>query len=424
MGKIGKTACIILAAGRGTRMKSSMPKVLHRIAGRTMIEHVLDIAKPFRFRPTVVVTGYKAGDVAQYAGGSRTVRQIKLAGSGDAVMRARGALGRYKGDVVILYGDTPLVQQATLQKLVIRHKATDAACTVLTARLKDPSGYGRIVRDEGNEITGIVEEQEASLYDKGIDEVNVGAYCFKADNLFKALKKVRANNKKKEYYLTDTIDILRKNNLKIESLCADSEEEAMGVNSREELSKAEDIVRRRAQKKFLDNGVTIIDPLNTYIDVSCRIGRDTVIRPYTIIEKDVTIGSNCTIGPFARIRPGTRLADKVEIGNFAELTRSRVGIGTKIKHQSYIGDAVIGKKVNIGAGTITANFDGKNKHKTVIKDGAFIGSGTIFVAPVIVGKKAVTGAGSVITKKTKVPDNSVVVGIPARILKKKKKKGD
>ena len=419
MGKIKNTACIILAAGRGTRMKSSLPKVLHKISGKAMIEYVLELIRPFGFKPVILVTGYKGKEVAQFAKGAKIVEQRRLLGSGDAVMKTRAVLARFQGDVVILYGDTPLIQQDTLRQLIERHKSAEAACTLLTARLKNPDSYGRILRDDSGNIVNIVEETDVSVWDKVINEVNVGAYCFNAKSLFGALKKVKMNSKKREYYLTDVINILRENNLKIESLCTTNEEEAIGINSRQELSEAERIVRNRALKKFLDDGVTIIDPLSTYIDITCTIGRDTVIKPYTIIEKNVKIGENCTIGPFARIRPGTRLSDRVEIGNFVELTRSDIGSGTKIKHHSYVGDAVIGKNVNIGAGTITANYDGKKKSKTIIKDDAFIGSGTIFIAPLTVGKRAITGAGSVLTRKTRVPHNSIVVGVPARILKKR-----
>jgi bifunctional UDP-N-acetylglucosamine pyrophosphorylase/glucosamine-1-phosphate N-acetyltransferase len=348
----------------------------------------------------------------------KLVTQKRLLGSGHAAFSAQDALEKFRGDVVILYGDTPLIRQKTLRRLIEQHKSTDAACTLLTTTLKDPTGYGRILRDDRGDIVRIVEENEISLYDKVINEINIGAYCFDAKNLFEALKGVKADNKKKEYYLTDIVTLLRKRNLKIESIYTDNEEEALGINSREELSKAERIMRDKALKKFFDGGVTIIDPFNIYIDISCTIGKDTVIKPFTIIEENVKIGSNCIIGPFARIRPGTKLSDRVEIGNFVELVRSVIGSGTKIKHHSYIGDSVIGKNVNIGAGTITANYDGKKKNKTVIKDGAFIGSGTIFIAPLTVGKRAITGAGSVLTKKTIVPDDSVVVGVPARILKK------
>ena len=414
------TACVILTAGRGTRMKTSLPKVLHKIAGKTMIEYVLELIRPFGFKPTVVVTGYKGSKVAEFAKGAKVVNQKRLLGSGNAVLSTRYVLRKFKGDVVILYGDTPLIRQDTIKRLIKKHKSANASCTLLTARLKDPAGYGRVLRDDEDNILRIVEDREASLFDRVINEVNVGAYCFNSKYLFEALKKVKAENKKKEYYLTDTISILRKRNLKIESLCTDKEVEALGVNSREELAMAERAMHTTALKKFLAAGVTIIDPLNTYINIDCDIGRDTVIKPFTVIEENVKIGSHCVIGPFATLRPGTTLANRVRIGNFVELTRSRVGEGTKIKHHSYIGDAIIGKNVNIGAGTITANYDGKKKNRTVIKDKADIGSGTIFVAPVVVGKSAITGAGSVLTKKTTVSDRAVFIGIPARLLRKKK----
>lgn len=413
------TACIILAAGRGVRMKSSLPKILHSLSGKTMIERVLELIKPFSLKPVVVVTGFKGPLVAKFCeGAAMTVTQKNLLGSGDAVMTARAVLSKFRGDIVVLYGDTPLIKQATLDELIKTHKKTNASCTFLTAKMKDPAGYGRVLRDDAGNITRIVEEKEASLYDKVIEEVNAGAYCFKSRHLFSALCKINNDNKKGEYYLTDIISVFRRENLKIASVGAESEEEALGINSKEELAKAEKILRDRALKKFLEDGVTIIDPANTYIDISSRIGGDTVIKPYTIIEKDVVIGSGCVIGPFARLRPGTALSDKVEVGNFVELTRCNVGEGTKIKHHTYIGDAVIGKNVNVGAGTITANYDGKNKNKTIIKDGAFIGSGTVFVAPVTVGRGAITGAGSVLTKNTSVPNKAVVVGVPARPLKK------
>lgn len=411
------TACIILAAGRGIRMKSMLPKVLHMVSGKAMIERVLELIKPFSLSPVIVVTGYGGRDVVKFCGGAKIATQKKLLGSGDAVMAARSALSKFRGDVLILYGDTPLIKQTTVDELIKTHKGINAVCTFLTAKMKDPTGYGRILRDDDDNIVRIVEEREASLYDKVIEEINVGAYCFKNQYLFSALREIGNDNKKGEYYLTDIISVFRRHNLKIGSVCV-GEDEALGINSKEELAKAEKILRDRALKKFLDGGVTIVDPVNTYIDASCKIGEDTVINPYTIIEEGVVIGSRCVIGPFARLRPGTVLSDKVEIGNFVELTRCDIGEGTKVKHHAYIGDTVIGRNVNIGAGTITANYDGKNKNKTTIKDGAFIGSGTVFVAPVAVGKWAVTGAGSVLTKNTSVPDRAVFVGVPARPIQK------
>jgi len=417
MAKIKNTACVILAAGLGKRMRSSVPKVLHKISGKAMIEYVLDIVRPLGVKPIIVVTGRNGAEVRRFVKAAMTAGQKKPLGSADAVMAAKGALAGFGGDVLVLCGDMPLIRRETIQLLINRHKDAGSSCTILTARVKDPSGYGRILRDDDDNITRIVEESEASLYDKVINEINTGAYCFASKDLFEGLRKIKADNKKNEYYLTDIIEVFKKRGLKIASSGTVDEDEALGINSRRELAKAEGVIRERAIDKFLRAGVTIIDPLNTYISADCVIGGDTVIRPYTIIENDVKIGAGCLIGPFARIRSGAELADGVEIGNFVELTRSDIGRGTKIKHHSYIGDSLIGKGVNIGAGTITANYDGKNKNKTVIKDGAFIGSGTIFVAPVTVGKKAVTGAGSVLTKGTKVAEGSVVAGVPARALK-------
>ncbi len=423
--KTGNIACIILAAGRGTRMKSSLPKVLHTISGKTMIEHMLGLVKPFNFRPTVVVTGYGAREVARCAEGAVLVRQRRLLGSADAVKQVKSLLTKKgsvasRGDVLILYGDTPLIRKETLRRLIERQRSSGAACTLLTARLSNPTGYGRILRDSDGSVTRIAEEKDASAYEKAINEVNIGVYCFDVRHLFDAIQAVRSENKKREYYLTDVISILRHRCLPVETVCTDDEEEAIGVNSKRNLARVEDIIRRRAINRFLLAGITIEDPRTTHISGDCVIGKDTVIRAFTLIEGDVKIGSGCVIGPFARLRSGTKLSDGVEIGNFVEITRSSVGARTKIKHHSYIGDSVIGKDVNIGAGTITANYDGRKKNRTVIKDGVFVGSGTVFVAPVTVGKNAVTGAGCVVTRNTAVPNNAVMVGVPARLLRRKK----
>jgi bifunctional UDP-N-acetylglucosamine pyrophosphorylase / glucosamine-1-phosphate N-acetyltransferase len=278
-----------------------------------------------------------------------------------------------------------------------------------------------VVRSSGGKIKKMVEELDASIYEKVIEEINVGVYCFNKRALFYGLEKVKPNNKKEEYYLTDTIEVLTKSNMTVESVTTDNNEEFLGVNTRAELAKAESVMRKRISDKIMDSGVTIIDPANTYIASGTKIGKDTIIYPYTFIENDVKIGANCSIGPFARLRPGTIVEDNVGIGNFAETVRSSIGQGTKVRHQCYIGDTVIGKNVNIGAGTIVANYDGKEKHKTVIEDNAFIGTGTILIAPVKIGKGAVTGAGSVVTRNKNVPAGKTVIGIPARLLNKKGK---
>ena len=261
---------------------------------------------------------------------------------------------------------------------------------------------------------------DASIYEKVIEEANVGVYCFDKVLLFETLEKIRPDNRKKEYYLTDTIELLSKSNALIDSVSTDDPEEFLGVNTRNDLIQAEQVIRRRILNNIMQQGVTIIDPLNTYIEGDVDIKDDTVIYPYTFIENGVKIGKSCTIGPFARLRTGSIVDDEVSIGNFVEIVRSRIGSLTKIRHQSYIGDTIIGKNVNIGAGTIVANYDGKHKNKTIIEDNAFIGTGTILIAPVKVGKGAVTGAGSVVTKNHDVPAGKTVVGVPARILKNRK----
>jgi len=288
-------------------------------------------------------------------------------------------------------------------------------------KTNNPTGYGRIVRAEGGVVVKIVEEQDATVFEKAIEEINVGVYIFKTAELFDAIKKIKPNNRKKEYYLTDVIEVLNKKNLLVNSVVTEDADEILGVNSRESLAKAYEIFRKRVLAKVVAGGVTVLDPLTTFIDENVTIGKDTVIYPCTVIEREVTIGKNCSIGPFCRVRSGSVVGDDVCVGNFVELNRSRVGASSRIKHQSYIGDTRIGEGVNIGAGTIVANYDGKNKNQTVIKDGAFIGSGTIIVAPVKIGKEAITGAGAVVTKNKDVPDKAIVVGVPAKLLKKTKR---
>jgi len=414
---------IILAAGEGTRMKSDIPKVLHMVSGKPMLQYMLDVFSQLKIKNTIVVVGHKADQVKRSVKGSglKFIRQKQLLGSGDAVRVAKDALSGSRGDVLIVCGDTPLVSHQSLRDLLSAHRDNQAACTMLTAITKNPTGYGRILRNEENQIVGIVEEQDADTYEKAINEINVGAYCFKIKELFTSLKEVKPENIKKEYYLTDVIKILNKKKTKIQNVYAQDEEEAFGVNSRLTLSHANKIINKRKIEQFNSGDVTIIDPVTTYIQGDVEIGRDTIIYPHTIIEGKIKIGKDCRIGPFARLRSGTILENSVQIGNFVELVRTKVKSGSKIKHHSYIGDAVIGKNVNVGAGVITANYDGKKKNITFIDDNAFIGVGTILIAPVKIGKRAMTGAGSVLTKDKNVPAGKIVVGVPARILKKRKK---
>ncbi|PIP67916.1 MAG: bifunctional UDP-N-acetylglucosamine diphosphorylase/glucosamine-1-phosphate N-acetyltransferase GlmU [Candidatus Omnitrophica bacterium CG22_combo_CG10-13_8_21_14_all_43_16] len=417
-------ATIILAAGEGTRMKSSLPKVLHNICGKPMLEYLIDNVNSIGMNKVFVIVGHKAGLVKKQISGIKCITQSELLGTGDAVTRARSALLKDNkiSNILILYGDTPLLSQETIKKLIEKHVSASAGATLLTAQLKNPTGYGRVIRSPGNKIVKIVEELDASIYEKVVEEINVGVYCFNKRALFYGLEKIKPNNKKEEYYLTDTIEVLTKANISVESVSTNDPEEFLGVNTRAELGKAESVMKKRILNKIMDAGVTVIDPNNTYIEQGAGIGKDTVIYPYTFIENDVKIGSNCSIGPFARLRPGTIVGDNVGIGNFVEIVRSSIGRETKIRHQCYIGDTIIGKNVNIGAGTIVANYDGKEKHKTIIEDNAFIGTGTILIAPVKVGRGAITGAGSVVTRNKNVPAGKTVVGIPARVVDKNRKK--
>ncbi|MFH1782038.1 MAG: sugar phosphate nucleotidyltransferase [Candidatus Omnitrophota bacterium] len=415
-----KIASIILAAGEGTRMKSSMSKVLHPVCNRPMINHSIDAINSIGIKNIILVVGHKADQVKKALPGFSFVMQKEMLGTGDAVLRTKNIVlkDRSIDSVLVSCGDSPLLTGATLKKVVDKHIATRSGCTLLTAKLKNPTGYGRILRREDDKVVGIVEELDADIYSKVNEEINVGVYCFKKDMLFDALSKLKPNNKKNEYYLTDVIEILAKTDILVNSVSTDDIDEFLGVNTRKDLAKANHVANIRIMNRLMEEGVTIVDPLNTYIEEGVEVGKDTIIYPYTFIEKNVKIGSRCKIGPSARLRPGTVIDDEVKIGNFAELVRSHVGKHSRVNHQCYIGDTTIGKHVNIGAGTIIANYDGKHKYKTIIEDKAFIGSGSILVAPVKVGKGAVTGAGSVLTKNKNVPPGKIVVGVPARILKK------
>ena len=415
-------AVIILAAGRGERMKSKKSKVLHPICGRPMLSFVLDLVKALKINRQVVVLGHKYQEVKKLIPlGVKIVIQKRLLGTADAVKEALKALSNFKGTVLILYGDIPLLKKETLSKLLKYHHENNLDATLLTAQLDKPAGYGRIIRDKYASICAIAEEKDADDYQKDIKEINTGIICFNKDRLVSVLKYVRPNNRKKEYYLTDTIGILYKNNCLIDALRIADINEALGINSRQDLSKANRIMQQRINEELMKEGVTIIDPESTFISYSTQVGEDTTIYPFTVIESNVKIGKSCLVGPFAHLREGTELDNDVVVGNFIEIVRSKIRSKTLAKHFCYLGDSRIGKSVNIGAGTVTANFDGKNKGVTIIKDQAAIGSDTILVAPVKIGRRALTGAGSVIAKNKNVGDGTVVVGVPARPLTKKKR---
>jgi len=415
-------AVIILAAGRGERMKSEIPKVLHPIAGRPMLGYALDLTRDLRPKFKICVLGHKSQLVQKFIKEQRDEVIIKiqkrLLGSADAVKQARFTLRDFKGVVLVLYGDNPLVKLETLKKLIQYHQRLRACATLLVAMLDKPKGYGRIIRDSSCNISRIVEELEANDYEKDIKEINTGIFCFDKEKLFRALNRVKLHPHKKEYYLTDVIGTLSKQGEVIESLRLEDPQEAIGINKQADLSQVEKIMQRRLQSRLMDKGVRIVDPDSTRICWDTRIMTGSIVFPFTVIESNVKIGKNCSIGPFCHLREGTVIKNNSTIGNFAEVTRSKIGQGSTAKHFCYLGDTRLGKGVNIGAGTVTANFDGKKKSVTKILDKAFIGSDTILVAPVKVGRCAKTGAGSVVTRNKDVPPNTTVVGVPAKPLKK------
>lgn len=387
--------------------------------GWPIIDYVMNSVCKTGIEGVIVVAGYGKDEVAEAVRPAKVIVQKELLGSGDAVLCAKSVLKECGGDVLIICGDTPLIRESTLKELIAKHKTTNASATVLTARLDDPASYGRIVRDNVGTIEKITEKIEAGIAEDDIKEVNVGTYVFKIKDLFGALSKVKPNAKKGEIFLTDTIEILRKTGKRVEGVEIKDVNEMVGINSRIDLANATKVVKMDIMRRLMENGVTIEDPASTVIFPEVKIGRDSVVRPNTVIESDVKVGSRCVIGPFAHLRSGVRIGDDVEVGNFVELVRTRVGDNTKIKHHTYLGDTVVGKNVNVGAGTITANFDGKKKNTTVIGDGAFIGIGARLIAPVKIGARAVVGAGSVIPKNHNVSNGTTVAGVPAKILKRR-----
>lgn len=409
---------IILAAGKGTRMKSDVPKVLHKVCGKPIIQYVLDITKAVGSDQTIMVLGHKIQEVRENLPADiEIVEQQKLLGTADAVKTAHSHLKTFNGDVLVLCGDTPLLTKETVKNIVRKHKKTKAACTFLTGVVHNPQGYGRIIRDQQGRAVAIREDKDAQGMEREIAEINAGVYCFDCKELFDALIRVKQNKLKNEFYLTDVIEILTDKGLKVQTVSTDDFTEALGVNSRADLAQSESVIRRRLLDQLMEQGVSIVDPNTTFVQSDVKIGQDTLIRPFTVIEANVRIGQKCVIGPFARLREGTRIGNSVEIGNFAEVSRTKIGDQTLMKHFGFLGDTTLGKRVNIGAGTVTANFDGVNKNSTRIDDGAFIGSDSILVAPVKIGKRSVVGAGSVVVRRN-VPDDSKAIGVPARVMKK------
>lgn len=450
--KVGRVAAVVLAAGQGKRMRSRLPKVLHPVGGRPMVLWVLESLRPVVDGPVVVVVGHGADAVREVLPADvRVARQEVPRGTGDAVRCALPHLQGHRGPVLVAYGDTPLVRAETLRELVAAHVRAGCAATLLTAVLDSPHGLGRVVRGVDGSFERVVEEADCTAEERGIREVNTGLCCFDADALRQALEHLSPDNAQGEYYLTDAFGWLRARGWRVGAVQVREVTDVMGVNSRRELAAAEAELRRRTLERLMDAGVTVVDPVTTYVAPEVEVGPDTVLGPFTVLEGGTVVGSgchlgpgahvrgsrigdrvrilwsvveesevgdDCRIGPYAHLRPGTRLARRVVVGNFAEIKNSTVGEGTRVQHVSYLGDATVGRDVNIGAGTVTCNFryGVPGKHPTVIEDGAFIGSDTMLNAPVRVGAGAVTGAGSVVTKD--VPPGMVVVGVPARVVRR------
>ncbi len=409
---------MILAAGKGTRMKSSLPKALTPLCGEPMLGYLLSAVEAAGCSRKIVVGGFGYESVRAHVGArAQMVRQAQLLGSGHAVMQAEKFLKNHQGPVLVVYCDTPLIKGKTLRKLIENHVGHKTVCTLLSAALHDPTGYGRVVRGFGGSVLKIVEENDASGPEKDIREINVGCYVADRKRLFGALKRVKKNSRKGEYYLTDAIAILAQEG-RVEAVVSNDRDEVLGVNSKKELCGLEAAAQIRILEGLMEAGVRVRDPQTTTVDVNVKIGQDTVLLPHTVIEEGSVIGKGCVIGPFARVRGGSRIGDGTVVGNFVEIVRSTIGRHTNVKHLSYLGDARVGSFVNIGAGTVTANYDGKHKHKTVIRDHAHTGSGTVLIAPLKVGKGATTGAGAVVTRGHNVPDRAVVVGVPAKLLKR------
>lgn len=399
---------IVMAAGKGTRMKSKNSKLVQKIYGKEIVKRAVENAQKAGVRDIVAVVGYKKEEVMKVLGDDiKYAFQDEMLGTGHAVMQAKEYLKGKKGKVLVLNGDVPLIRPETLNKLIEKSIENKEYATLLTAIYDDPTGYGRIVRDEGGNIEGIVEEKDTTPEQKKIKEINAGIYCFDIEALLKALEKVTPNNKQGEYYITDVIQIMNDSGLKTGAVLVEDNTEILGINDRIQLGILTKVLQMRINTELMKNGVTIEDTNTTYIYDDVEIGMDTVIHPNTTIKSGVTIGEDCEIGPNSYIREGCKLANHVKIGSFVEIKKAIIGEGTKVPHLSYMGDCEIGEKCNIGCGTITCNYDGFNKSKTIIGNHSFIGSNTNLVAPVTLGDNTFVAAGSTITDD--VPDYALAI---------------
>ncbi|ALC83269.1 bifunctional UDP-N-acetylglucosamine diphosphorylase/glucosamine-1-phosphate N-acetyltransferase GlmU [Bacillus gobiensis] len=436
-----KRFAVVLAAGQGTRMKSKLYKVLHPVCGKPMVEHVADEALKLSLSKLVTIVGHGAEEVRKQLGSkSEYALQNEQLGTAHAVKQAKEHLANEQGTTIVICGDTPLITAETMEALLLEHKKQDAKATVLTALAEDPAGYGRIIRGAKGEVSKIVEHKDATPEERLVQEVNTGTYCFDNEALFQALEQVSNDNVQGEYYLPDVIEILKNAGSSVAAYQTENFKETLGVNDRVALSMAEEYMRQRINKRHMQNGVSLIDPNNTYISPEAVIGRDTVIYPGTILKGKVAIGEDClvgpnselenckvgdrsvikqsvvsssevgndvSIGPFAHIRPDSTIGNDVKIGNFVEIKKTQFGDRSKASHLSYVGDAEVGTDVNLGCGSITVNYDGKNKFLTKIEDGVFIGCNSNLVAPVTIQKGAYVAAGSTITET--VPEDSLSI---------------
>ncbi|MCK6439282.1 MAG: NTP transferase domain-containing protein [Planctomycetes bacterium] len=415
---------IILAAGKSKRMKSDLPKVLHPVAGRPMLQHELDLVSKLDPVEIICIVGHQQDlvrDAFKHYPKVVFVEQREQLGTAHAAAQAKDRLKDFKGDVLIINGDLPLIRPATLERFYTHFRATKAPASLLTATLMDPTGWGRIIRDGSGRLRHIVEEKDCLPEFKTIKEVNVGFYLFRASELMPTLDQIGTGNAQNEYYLTDAVQALFLQDKIVETMRVDDAQEVVGVNTRRELAIADAIMRGWIMIDLLENGVTLIDPATTYIEADVKIGRDTTIYPFSCIRAGVKIGERCEIGPFVHLRAGSVLDNDTKGGAFVEMKNAHLFPGAKAGHMAYLGDVDIGKDANIGAGTIVANYDGKKKHKTIIEDEAFIGCGTVLVAPVRIGRGAATGANTVVPKNKDVPPGVTVVGAPARELAKAKR---
>lgn len=446
-------AAVILAAGKGVRMYSELPKVAHRVAGQPLVAHVVGAVREAGIDDITLVVGHGREVIKEIFADDDKIKfavQAQQLGTGHALMQAEQAVDP-DCNLLVLAGDTPLLQAATIKQLVEYHRQGGYGATLLSAKVADPYGYGRVLRNLDDSFARVVEEKDATPGEKNVAEINSGMYCFQAREVFRALAEIGSDNAQGEYYLTEVLEVLKRQGKKIGIFLSPVEEDIYGINDRVQLAQAEALLRQRKNEDLMKSGVTLLDPNSIFIDSAVQIGRDTIILPFTIIEGDTVIGEHCeigpgtrindstignhvsieysrikkarigdkcTVGPYGYLRPDAILLEGVKVGDFVEIKKSTIGKNSKVPHLSYVGDAIVGSGVNIGAGTITCNYDGKNKYPTILEDGVFIGSNTNLVAPVTIGSNSITGAGSTITRDVP-PESLAVERAPQKIITRK-----